>query len=100
MTPRDLLQAWLDLSENRALSERTLAERSDTLIADAFFAGVGYGPALGTNRGTTQDNDLNLRWLHLRMPGRHLPDFEAQCKAYWTARKQLERETRTFLETE
>ena len=67
------------------------------LVMSAVRAGVGYGER--ADKGTSEDEALNYRWVALEMPTDHdAPDFEKQYAEYWTSRKQLERETREYLE--
>jgi hypothetical protein len=93
MTPRELLKAWLDLSENRHLSVETYLARDDRLVRKFERMHFNFQvPALS----------LMNRWSMLNMPDLHetVGPHEADPEKYWTARKQLERETRAYLEAE
>ncbi len=88
MTPRELLKAWLDLSENRHLRVETYLGRGDELVIAA--KSVPHPREL-----------LIFRWKMLDQPQRGgVRPHEADPESYWTARKQLERDTRAYLETE
>ena len=85
MTPRELLKAWLDLSENRALSVKTFDKRQMDLALETITA-MNAQVALGVGA------DLLNRWIDLQM-------MHFDPEKYWTERKQLERMTREYLET-
>ncbi len=95
MTPRDLLRAWLELSE-APLSVKTYCDRRTDL-----WAATHRGPLLFERGG------LIDRWRKLDSEAENGWDQHpllsldpSTLEPYWTARKALEADTRAYLEME
>lgn len=100
MTPTDLLREWLALSENRALSPTTYDARRFDLAAEAYaYAWENGGADADLLRSwAALDSTQANGWMCHPLWDPVTETKEANLPAYWTARKQLEADTRAYLE--